>query len=215
MALFYFIRHGETEWNAEGRLCGRTDVPLSPVGRQQARMLAQRLKPLPVEALYSSTLGRALETARAIGKAAGREPVADARLVELNYGAWEGRTFEEVKQADPETYRAWEEDPGSTAPPAGESGEQVVARVRPFLDEIALRHAHGHVVVVCHKTVCRLVACHILGVPLAEYRRRLAMENAAVNILQPSEGGWRLVLLNDTSHLSIPHADLAPAGEDF
>ena len=98
MALFYFLRHGETAWNAEGRLCGRTDVPLSDVGRRQAQLLAWRLQPIPVEALYSSPLERALETARLIGQAVGREPVVDQRLAELNYGAWEGRTFEEIKR---------------------------------------------------------------------------------------------------------------------
>jgi probable phosphoglycerate mutase len=215
MALFYFLRHGETAWNTEGRLCGRTDVPLSDAGRQQARLLAQRLKSIPVEALYSSPLGRTLETARLIGMTTGREPVVDDRLSELNYGVWEGQTLEEVKNADPLTYRAWDADPGRMAPPEGESGKQLIRRVVPFLDHIASRHNHGHVVVVSHKTVCRLVVCHILGVPLAEYRRRLAMENAALNILQPWEGCWRLVLFNDTSHLSIPHADSAPLGEEF
>src|ERR1039458_9457952 len=124
MALFYFIRHGETEWNAAGRLCGRTDVPLSDAGRRQAQLLALRLKPIPFAALYSSPLRRALETASILGHAIEREPVADFRLVELSYGAWEGRTYEESKRANPDVYRAWERDPGSVAPPEGESGEQ-------------------------------------------------------------------------------------------
>jgi alpha-ribazole phosphatase len=215
MALFYFLRHGETAWNAEGRLCGRTDVPLSATGQRQARLLAQRLKSIPVEALYSSPLGRTRETARLIGEATGREPEVDDRLVELNYGAWEGKTFEEIRRTDPATYCAWQSDPGRTAPPGGESGEQLIRRVTPFLDAIVSRHTHGNVVVVCHKTVCRLVVCHVLGLPLSEYRRRLVMENAALNILQPWEGGWRLVRLNDTSHLSTPHADPCPSAGDF
>src|ERR1017187_6836796 len=129
MALFYFIRHGETEWNALGRLCGRTDVPLSDAGRRQAQLLARRLKPLPVEALYTSPLQRALETARFVSNAIGREPVVDVRLVELNYGSWEGSTYEEINRANPEIYRAWQQDPGSIAPPGGESSEQLIERV--------------------------------------------------------------------------------------
>src|SRR5271157_5849048 len=145
MALFYFLRHGEAEWNAEGRLCGSTDVPLSDVGRRQAQLLARRLQPIVFETLYSSPLGRALETARLIGEAIGRKPVVDQRLVELNYGAWEGKTFEEITRATPAIYRAWDADPANMAPPGGESGVQLIERVTPFLADVAHRHQQGNV----------------------------------------------------------------------
>jgi broad specificity phosphatase PhoE len=211
MALFYFIRHGETEWNAAGRLCGRTDVPLSDAGRRQAQLLASRLKPIPFVALYSSPLRRALETASILGRAIGRDAVADPRLVELSYGAWEGRTYEESKRANPDVYRAWELDPGSVAPPKGESGEQLIERVKPFLADVAQRHSSGNVAVVCHRTVCRLVACHIMGVPLKEYRQRIPMDNAALNILETREGKWHVVAVNDSSHLATLEAEPASA----
>jgi broad specificity phosphatase PhoE len=206
MARFYFTRHGQTEWNALGRLCGRTDVSLSVVGRRQARLLALRLKPLPVEALYTSPLQRALETARFVSKAIGREPVVDVRLVELNYGAWEGSTYQEINRTSPEIFRAWQRDPGGSAPPGGESGEQLIERVTPFLADVAQRHGDGNVVVVCHRTVNRLLACHFLGVPLSEYRRRVPMENAALNIFETREGKWHVVTLNETSHLAASTA---------
>ena len=202
--MFYFLRHGETDWNAVGRFCGRTGVPLSDAGRRQAQLLARRLQLMPVEALYSSPLVRALETARLVGQATGREPVPDSRLVELSYGAWEGRTREECRSDFPAIYRAWEADPASVAPPEGESGEQVIKRVIPFLVEMTRKHAQGNVVVVCHRTVCRLLACHIMGVPLAQYRQRIPMENAALNIFEAREEKWHLVTLNDTSHLAAP-----------
>jgi len=202
MAFFYFARHGETTWNALGRWCGRTDVPLSDVGRRQAQLLAQRLKQISVDALYSSPLGRAMETAGIVGKAVGREPVADDRLVELNYGNWEGRTYEETRRDAPDVYAAWERNPASVAPPEGESGEQLIARVTPFLTVMAQKHPSGNVVVVCHRTVNRLIACHIMGAPLAEYRQRIPMDNAALNIFETREGKWQVVKLNDTSHLA-------------
>jgi probable phosphoglycerate mutase len=209
MALFYFLRHGEATWNATGRLCGSTDVPLSDVGRRQAHLLALRLKPLEFEALYSSPLSRALETARIIGEALRYEPVVDYRLAELNYGAWEGRTFEEIRRATPDAYRAWDADPANLAPPEGESGVHLIARVTPFLADVAQRHPQGNAVVVCHKTVCRLLACHIMGVPLDQYRRRITMDNAALNIFETVEGKWRVVALNDTSHLAAPPGEQA------
>ncbi len=203
MALYYFVRHGETEWNAEGRLCGRTDVPLSEVGRRQAQLLAKRLQSLPVEALYSSPLQRALETANIIGVAIRLDPMPDPRLMELSYGTWEGSTSAECRRTDPENYRAWEMDPAAVAPPGGESGEQLVGRVRPFLADLAQKHPTGNVVVVCHRTVCRLLSCYIMGAPLSEYRKRIPMDNAALNIFEEREGKSRVMAINDTSHLGL------------
>jgi len=202
MALFYFLRHGETEWNAEGRLCGSTDVPLSDAGRHQARLLAMRFESIPIDAVYSSPLGRALETARIVGDAVGRDLIVDHRLTELNYGNWEGSTFDEIRRNSPAIYRAWDADPATNAPPGGETGVQLIERVTPFLADVARRHPSGHVVVACHKSVCRLLACHLMGLPLSEYRRQIPMQNAAMNIFEAIEGKWQVVTLNDVSHLS-------------
>jgi alpha-ribazole phosphatase len=215
MGLFYLVRHGETEWNAEGRFCGRTDVPLSEAGRRQARSLAERLKPLPFLALYSSPLERALETARLISQRFGLEPILDERLVELNYGQWEGRTLAEIMKNDPETFQAWDADPAQVAPPGGETGLEAQQRVVSFLDFLAARHPQGHVLVVFHKTVCRLAICHALGMSPSEYRRRLILNNAALSIIQPQSYGWQLITFNDTSHLSACQPDRPSLGEEF
>jgi probable phosphoglycerate mutase len=211
MALFYFGRHGESEWNAENRLCGRTDVSLSEAGRRQAARLAERLRALPPDAIYTSPLRRAMETAEIIAQGTGLTPAVDERIIEINYGAWEGRTFAEIMAQDGEAFRVWDADPGTVSPPGGESGNQALARIVPFLNELGAGHTgeREHVVIVCHKTVCRLVVCHVLGLAPSEYRRRLSMENAALNIIAPSDSGWRLVLFNDTSHLTAIHAEAA------
>ena len=215
MALFYFIRHGETEWNVESRLCGRTDVSLSDAGREQARKVAQRLKPLSVEAIYSSPLRRALETAKIIADVTGHEPIVAESLAELDYGSWEGMTFAEIKKKDPDALRAWNGNPGDIAPPKGESGEEGLKRVTPFLELLASRHKRGNIAVVCHRTICRLIVCYALGLAASEHRRRLTLENAAINIIQPWEQAWRLVLFNDTSHLSGGHRERLSMNEDF
>jgi len=202
MGLFYLLRHGETEWNAENRFCGRTDVPLSDAGRRQARTVAARLKPLPFEALYSSPLQRALETARLISESVGLQPVPDFRLVELDYGQWEGKTVAEIMESDPETFCAWDANPAQFAPPGGESGLAAQQRVVSCLDSLAAKHPVGPVLVVLHKTVCRLAVCNVLGMSPSEYRRRLVLNNAALSIIQARPVGWQLVTFNDTSHLS-------------
>ena len=140
MADFYFVRHAESAWNAANRLCGRTDITLSAEGRRQAVRLAERLRTLQPDAFYVSPLNRARETAEIIGRASGLTPIVDARLIEINYGAWEGKTFEEVKQQGAELYRLWDADPAAVAPPEGESGAQALARVTPFLEELAARY---------------------------------------------------------------------------
>jgi len=215
MGLFYLVRHGESEWNAENRLCGRTDVPLSETGRRQAKRLAERLKPIPFEALYSSPLERALETAQLISESVGLQPALDPKLAELDYGQWEGRTFEEIMASDPKAYHDWDADPGQFAPPGGESGLEAQQRVVSFFDLLAAKHPQGHVVVVFHKTVCRLMICHVLGMAPSEYRRRLVLNNAALSIIQGPSYGWQLITFNDTSHLSASPPGRALPGEEF
>jgi len=215
MGLFYLLRHGETKWNAENRICGRSDVRLSEAGRRQAKRLAERLKPIAFDALYSSPLLRAIDTARFISERIGLKPLVDHRLVELDYGQWEGKTLAEIMKNDPKTLRAWEADPGEVAPPGGESGLEAQQRVVPFLDSLAAKYPKGQVAVVFHKTVCRLAICHVLGMSPSDYRRRLIMENAALNIIQPQEDGWQLITYNDTSHLSACHRGHILPDEEF
>ena len=215
MGFFYLVRHGETEWNAENRMCGRSDIPLSEAGRRQAEALAERLKLIPLEALYSSPLKRALQTARSISELTGLQPIPDERLVELDYGEWEGKSLGDILRREPETYRAWDADPAQVAPPGGETGFAAQQRIVSFLDSLAARHPQGQVLVVFHKTVCRLAICHVLGMSPSDYRRRLIMENAALSIIQPREDGWQLITYNDTSHLAARHRGHISLREEF
>ncbi len=217
MALFYLVRHGESVWNAAGRLCGRTDVELNDAGRRQAERLGERLRALPPSAIYASPLKRTVETASIMALGTGLTSAIDARLVELNYGAWEGKTFAQVMAEDSELYRRWDADPAREAPPEGETGFEALERVVPFFDELRQRHSSDreHIVLVTHKTLCRLVMCHALGLAPSEYRRRLSMENAALNIIAPAADGWRVILLNDTSHLAGVHTEAATLNGTF
>ncbi len=216
--MFYLVRHGESEWNAEARICGRTDIPLSDAGRRQAERLGARLRALPPAAIYTSPLSRTAETASIIALGSGLAPIIDPRVVELNYGAWEGRTFAEIMADDGEGYRRWDRDPAREAPPEGETGLAGMARIVNFLDELKQpgpAERDEHVIVVTHKTVCRLALCHALGLAPSEYRRRLSMENAALNIITPAADGWRVILINDTTHLTTVHTEAASLGGIF
>jgi len=197
-------RHGETQWNVEGRTQGQGyDIPLSEAGRAQARQLGARLAGLQVTRAVASPLLRARETAElALGEWAGRLSF-DGRLMEISHGQWEGLTAEEVRAAFPEVQRAWRETPEQVTLPGGESFQAVAARAWPaFGDACRGLGAEEVVLIVTHDGVCRAILCRILGLELA---RVWAFRQAptCLNLLEgPDLEHLQVVRLNDASHLS-------------
>jgi broad specificity phosphatase PhoE len=149
-----FIRHGSTAWTAPpSRYQGRTDLPLSARGRAEAVQLADRLHAIKFDAIYSSPLRRARETAVALAQGRRRWPNTDERLVELSYGDWEGKRHAEVAEDEAEALHAWAA--GIAPPPAGESRTSLIRRVCSFVDDVV---GQGIVAVVTHKEVIRASA---------------------------------------------------------
>jgi probable phosphoglycerate mutase len=151
----WLARHGETDANAEGRVQGSIDSPLNERGREQARELAREASQLGLEALYTSHLRRARETAAIVGAELGLEPRVDERFAESWRGEWEGRLIAEIKQEDPD---AWEGslavDPGFRFP-GGESLEEHAARVEAALADVSRGPLPA--LVVCHGGTIRRV----------------------------------------------------------
>lgn len=144
-----FVRHGESDWNAERRIQGHTDRPLSGRGRAQARALAAELSDEPLDAVYTSDLTRARETAEAIAEQRRLAVAVDPRLRERNFGSWEGLTDDEALARFPE---AAEEPWGD-----GETVEAMTDRVLEALQAIAARHPGGRALVVSHGGPLRAV----------------------------------------------------------
>lgn len=166
MTRLLLIRHGETEWNRLGRWQGQTDVPLSDTGRRQARDLASRLQDQRLEAIYSSDLSRARETAAALAEATGAPLVEDARLREIHLGTWEGLLFDEIRQRDGDHLDRFRARPTEERAPQGEGVPDVQQRVLAALHEIVQRHPHGAVAIVSHGLALAVVKTHVLGLPL-------------------------------------------------
>ncbi|MCB5175238.1 MULTISPECIES: histidine phosphatase family protein [Microvirga] len=152
----YFIRHGETDWNLEGRLQGQKDIPLNELGQVQAEEAGRRLRTLVpnVEdlAYVSSPMARTRETMERLRKAIGLHPESyrlDDRLVELTFGDWEGMTWKEVRKAEPQAAAMRERDKWNYVPPGGgESYAMLTDRIRPVLDDLTrdtVLVAHGGV----------------------------------------------------------------------
>ena len=191
------------------------DAPLNEAGRAQATALARRLGDVDFERVISSPLVRARETAEIV---APRERVeVDERLIEMDYGAWEGLTYEDLERDHATARRRWEQAPDILRYPNGESGNDVAARVRDFLDDLLRDHVARHgassvqegpVLAVGHSSTNRILMCVALGLPIREFRQRFVQGQGNITVLRFEHGDGasdaRLIVLNDTAHLQRP-----------
>jgi broad specificity phosphatase PhoE len=161
-------RHGETDWNTQGRYQGRTDVPLNARGREQARALAFRLSAERVDVVYSSTLERAYDTAVAIAQMHCLEVRRDPRLDEIDQGSWEGLRRDEIALRHPAELAAWQHYPIDLRLPGGETLEEVRLRVRAALDDMMLLHDGKVICLVAHSVSMAVVKHELQGLTLRE-----------------------------------------------
>jgi probable phosphoglycerate mutase len=195
------IRHGETLWNQQGRMQGQNDSPLTPLGMQQARQLAKRMKTVAFSALYSSDLGRAHQTARCIADATGHDVIADEGLRERHFGIFEGLTNNEIKAKHPELYELFAKRLPDFVMPGGESAAQFGKRCVSALERIVERHGGKTVVVVSHGLVLDAVYRRAVNMPI-ETPRGFPLLNCSVNTFRYDGNGWTAVAVCDVSHLS-------------
>ncbi|MDF6042483.1 histidine phosphatase family protein [Streptomyces sp. JH14] len=190
-------RHGETIWHGEDRYAGISDIPLSEEGRRQAEQLARWTVRHRVDAIWTSTVSRAIETAEPACRALGLVPLPEHDLRECDFGAMEGCTLAEFAAEDPAWAEAYRADPVIHAFPGAEDPRTAAARGTAALRRIAYCHPGQRVLVVSHGTVLRLVLCELLSIPLGAYRRALPqLRNAAVSEVQLGEEGGALLSLN-------------------
>jgi len=197
----FLVRHGATAATEEDRFSGSIEAQLSEVGRWQAGRLGERLAQQRIDAVYSSPLARALDTAGIIAAHCGLEPVTHDGLREIGHGHWEGLKREEVEERFAAEYESWEADPFTFAPPGGESGLAVLARALPVVRDIVADHSGGQVLVVSHKATLRLIVSSLLAFDPRGFRDRLDQSPACLNVVDFRDPvRARLMLFNDTSH---------------
>lgn len=198
------IRHGDTQSSQGGRFTGAQDIPLSKEGHIHATELAVRLARYPLDAAYASSLSRALETTQTVAAMHGLTVTPVPGLRELSHGVWDGKNRDEIAAAWPAQLVEYDRDPYHFRPEGGESGEDVLMRAVPALQEIIRRHPNQQVLVGAHKTTNRLLICHFLGLDPQFYREKLAQRPAALNVLEfPNENEAQLLLLNDIGHYGM------------
>ncbi len=155
------IRHGQTDWNLEGRYCGQTDVELNDTGRCGAETLAEDLRSERIDAVYSSDLIRAISTAEPLVRSRDIEIQHDKRLREIHQGVWEGMLFPDIKKKYAERFAERAQDPISIAPPGGETVGEVKNRVTSALQDIINRHEAGsRIAIVAHGFTLAIARVH-------------------------------------------------------
>jgi broad specificity phosphatase PhoE len=164
------IRHGQTEWNATGRWQGQADPPLNEMGRAQASRTALELRDQKIEALISSDLLRAQQTAQIIGAALNMDVQLEPRLREVHLGDWQGLYSEDIRARWPERMQQWIETPLATTPPNGESIAQLAERVLAAVNDLARRYAQQRVGIVAHELPIAIIVTQSQGIPLEQLR---------------------------------------------
>lgn len=201
MARLILIRHGETEYNFENRYCGFSDPPLNTKGIWQSKRLANRLKSLKIDKIYSSDLRRAYQTAKIIFKNNLIEKSESFR--EVNFGIFEGLRYEEILKVYPELYKDWIDNPVKVKIPNGESLKNLSKRVKEKLSSIFSQYKDKTIAVVTHGGPIRVILCDALKYNL-EMFWQIKQQPGALNIIDDVETSLPVVVkMNDVSHLSI------------
>ena len=193
------VRHGETDWNREGRWQGQGGPGLNDSGRAQAAQIAARLARSRIDAIYTSDLARARETAVIIGDVTGHAPVPERGLREVDNGDWRGLTRAQVRQRNPTGYARWLR--GESGWTGGETYDEMHARVIATLDQLLARHRRGRIVLVSHGGAVRAIAAHAAGLPGHDRVHIDGARNCSLTTVVTVRRALRLVAFNDTGHL--------------
>ena len=167
MPEYILVRHGQTQWNKEGKYTGQSDIPLNQTGIEQAEAASADILKLEPDLIFSSDLQRAIQTAHLIRADQPSIPlITDKRLREIHQGEWEGLQETEIKKRFEEQFKIRKENPLETAPPGGETIGEVYDRVRDFLREMQKKHDGKTILIVAHGVVLAIIELISCGDPI-------------------------------------------------
>jgi broad specificity phosphatase PhoE len=196
--ILYCVRHGESVYNAEGRIQGQSDVPLSELGRCQSEAVADAVGKLPVDAVYSSPLKRAMETARMIANRLGLEVRTDSRLKEINAGIFQDRLRSELSELYPQELARWLRGDPDYVIPGGESRHDLMQRGMAAFEAIGAA-GHRHAAVVAHG---RLLIVTLKGLLTFPPDQTDSLQNGSITTISlNSDRSAELLSLNEVGHL--------------
>jgi broad specificity phosphatase PhoE len=215
--LIYLVRHGQTPWNEDGLFRGRYDVPLSDNGIKQAEAAARHLAERDVRYLYTSPLSRAAQTAAIIADHTGCPAIVHEGLIDVHFGAWEGKTAAEVSSNYEDSYRMYKKQPERVVFPGGEPLSRCFERAVKTLHTITdgMRHdagktRDGAAAIVSHRVILKLMILGILGLSPAQFWK-VQLGTCSITEVIHGRGGFILRKMNDTCHLG----EAGSRGADF
>lgn len=197
------VRHARTQWNEEGRQQGHLDSPVGDYGKLQIAAAADRLRGEPVDAVFTSDLGRSILTADRIARAVNAPIVVDARLREQSFGIFEGLTHEYIRDHYRELHDLdrYSQDPDFTVP-GGESKTQVHQRIMPAIYDALRYPGTDKIVLIGHGSFIRVFVNYITGLALPSRDNKI-QRNCSISIVQYDDGEWNAELIGDDSHLPV------------
>jgi len=198
--IIYLIRHGETDWNIDLRVQGKRDIPLNISGIKQAEILVSYFEESNIDAIYSSNLVRAYETAKIIGQKIKKDVFIIPDLQEINMGTWEGNFWNDIKIEYNDFIHHWENNLENIPIPEGESYGQVQKRVVNAFTNIASKHKDNEqIIIVSHGISIKLLVAHLINLSVQNIHK-FSIDNASISIIE-SNGNYKLKSLNNTFHL--------------
>lgn len=197
------LRHGQTDYNLQGRMQGSVDIPLNATGIAQAEKLGKYLQNTPIDVFISGPLKRANATAKIVAKYHQKENevIIDPRIMEINLGDWGGAYAKELQIKYPKKYACWKNTPWRFTAPHGENIDQVAKRGAEALTDIAQKYPGKTVLVAGHSMLNPSSVCRLLGIN-HRHMLQFAQDNASFSVLEYNDGRWKIMTWN-----AIPHFD--------
>ncbi len=211
--IIYLIRHGETDWNIDLKVQGQKDIPLNDNGINQAQILSDYFENIPIEAIYSSNLIRAYETAKIISKKISKDIIVIPQLQEINMGQWEGNLWDDLKIEYKDFIHNWENNLENIPIPDGESYGQVQKRILKAFRKIVDNHdLNSQIIIVSHGIAIKVLISYLIGLGIQNVHR-FSIDNASISIIEVNDKEcnkkiFKLKSLNNTFHLKrLGHFD--------
>lgn len=198
---FYIVRHGQTNWNILGKTQGHGNSDLTHKGEEQAKELAESLcKNHNIDYIFSSDLGRAVQTAQILGKSLNIQVNETPALREMGFGKWEGLLIDEIKNEYADVYKTWRNEPHLVNIPEGETLHVIKERVDNFISELNKKYDNKHILLVTHSVTVRVMLLSFLNSGM-ENIYRIKQDNTALNIVEYRDYGPVIIKMNDTTHI--------------
>lgn len=199
----YFLRHGQTNFSKDNLFCGSGSNPgLTKEGKEMSLQFGEAYKSMEWKAIYTSPLQRTQETAEPLRSALNSQIAIREGLKEIFYGAWEGKSVEEVEKEYHDDHLKWKADPAWNAPTKGELGITISQRATAVVEEIVNKYSEGNILVVSHKATIRIIICNLLGIDVGRFRDRIGCPVASLSLVEFAKRGPLIHTIADRSHLT-------------